>query len=56
MKLILLVLLVVAANTVDYCEQTTDSVNYFITPDEMRVFPLGSYIKGHDLEFTVDSP
>jgi hypothetical protein len=54
MKSFLLVALIVVVLSVDYCEQTADKVSYFVTPQETRLFPLSSVIKGYDLEITVD--
>lgn len=37
MKALILIVFVVAASSADYCEQTADSLNYFLTPEETRV-------------------
>lgn len=54
MKALLVMVLVVTASSADYCEQTADSLNYFLTPEETRVLELSRYIKGYDLQYTVE--
>lgn len=55
MKALLLIVLVVAGSSADYCEQTTDSLNYFLTADETRVLELSKYIKGYDLQYSLEA-
>lgn len=53
MKALLLIVMVIAVSSADYCEQTADSLNYFLTTDETRVLELSKYIRGYDLQYTL---
>ncbi len=54
MKAVLVLLLLVAVRSVDYCETVVDETNFYVTPDETRILRLNSYIKGYDLDFSLD--
>lgn len=54
MKVALVLLLLIAVRSVDYCETLVGETNFYATPEETRILRLKSYIKGYDLEFTLD--
>jgi hypothetical protein len=54
MRVVLVLLLLIAARSVDYCETVVGETSFYVTPDETRVLRLNSYIKGYDLDFSLD--
>ena len=56
MRIILLLAIAAVVLSADYCETASSSANVFVTPQERRLFPLGSYIKGSDLVYSLDDP
>jgi hypothetical protein len=54
MRGVLILLLLVAVLSADYCETMVDETNFYVTPDETRILKLNSYIRGYDLDFQVD--
>jgi hypothetical protein len=51
---IVLLLLLIAVRSADYCETLVGETSFYATPEETRILHLNSYIKGYDLEFTLD--
>lgn len=54
MRVALVLLLLIAVRSTDYCETLFGDTNFYATPEETRILQLNSYIKGYDLEFTLD--
>lgn len=56
MKLVLFLLLLVAVWSTDYCEISAEQANIYVTPQEIRLLKLDSYIKGYNLDYQIDDP